>query len=74
MAVSARRCAISSCERLSLRHQRNLRAAQGELRCQIKAWADSQLPASMYLSRVTIAEIRYGIERLPAAEGDWRRG
>ena len=35
---------------------------------QVKAWADSQLPTSLYLSRVTIAEIRYGIERLPAAD------
>jgi toxin FitB len=35
---------------------------------QVKAWADGQLPTSLYLSRVTIAEIRYGIERLPAAD------
>ena len=34
---------------------------------QVKAWANSQLPTSIYLSRVTIAEIRYGIERLPTA-------
>jgi hypothetical protein len=32
---------------------------------QVKAWADSQLPTALYLSRATIAEIRYGIERLP---------
>jgi toxin FitB len=39
----------------------------------VKAWADSQPPASLYLSRVTIAEIRYGIERLPAADRSrWR--
>ena len=31
----------------------------------VKEWADSRPPASVYLSRVTIAEIRYGIERLP---------
>jgi len=34
----------------------------------VKAWSDDQAPANMYLSRVTIAEIRYGIERLPAAD------
>ena len=34
----------------------------------VKAWADSQLPSNLYLSRVTIAEIRYGIERLPSAD------
>jgi toxin FitB len=39
----------------------------------VKAWADSQLPASLYLSRVTIAEIRYGIERLPTANRSRRR-
>jgi toxin FitB len=31
----------------------------------VKEWADSRPPTSVYLSRVTIAEIRYGIERLP---------
>jgi predicted nucleic acid-binding protein len=35
---------------------------------QVKAWADTQPPTSIYLSRVTIAEIRYGIERLPIAD------
>jgi len=39
----------------------------------VKAWADSQLPTSLYLSRVTIAEIRYGIERLPIADRSRRR-
>jgi predicted nucleic acid-binding protein len=39
----------------------------------VKAWADSQLPASLYLSRVTIAEIRYGIEQLPTADRLRRR-
>jgi len=39
----------------------------------VRAWADSQLPTSLYLSRVTIAEIRYGIERLPAADRLRRR-
>ena len=34
----------------------------------VKAWSESQLPVNVYLSRVTIAEIRYGIERLPAAD------
>ena len=34
----------------------------------VKAWADDQEPSTLFLSRVTIAEIRYGIERLPAAD------
>lgn len=28
----------------------------------VKRWADSQLPQSFYLSTVTLAEIRFGIE------------
>lgn len=28
----------------------------------VKQWADSQLPQSLYLSTVTLAEIRFGIE------------
>ena len=28
----------------------------------VKAWADAQTPDSLYLSTVTLAEIRYGIE------------
>ncbi len=39
----------------------------------VKAWSDGQTPASMYLSRVTIAEIRYGIERLPTADRSRQR-
>jgi len=39
----------------------------------VKAWADNQPPISMYLSRVTIAEIRYGIERLPTADRSRKR-
>jgi hypothetical protein len=39
----------------------------------VKAWSDSQHPASLFLSRVTIAEIRYGIERLPAADASRKR-
>jgi predicted nucleic acid-binding protein len=39
----------------------------------VKAWADSQPPTSLYLSRVTIAEIRYGIERLPTSDRSRRR-
>jgi len=35
---------------------------------QVKAWSDRQDPSAFYLSRVTIAEIRYGIERLPAGD------
>jgi hypothetical protein len=37
----------------------------------VKAWADAQRPDSLYLSRVTIAEIRFGIERVadPAFRG-----
>jgi toxin FitB len=30
----------------------------------VKQWADSQSPQSFYLSTVTLAEIRFGIERL----------
>lgn len=30
----------------------------------VKKWADSQLPQSFYLSTVTLAEIRFGIDRL----------
>jgi predicted nucleic acid-binding protein len=40
---------------------------------QVKAWADSQLPTSMYLSRVTIAEIRYGIDVDDDVFVVWRR-
>jgi hypothetical protein len=29
----------------------------------VKAWADQQLPTAFYLSTITIAEIRFGIER-----------
>ncbi len=34
--------------------------------CQVgvKTWADNQSPISMYLSTITMAEIRYGIEQL----------
>jgi hypothetical protein len=39
----------------------------------VNAWADSQPPTSLYLSRVTIAEIRYGIERLPTSDRSRRR-
>jgi toxin FitB len=31
----------------------------------VKAWADANPPSSFYLSRITIAEIRFGIERVP---------
>ena len=34
----------------------------------VKAWSDGQEPSSLFLSRVTIAEIRYGIERLPPTD------
>jgi hypothetical protein len=30
----------------------------------VKAWADAQTPEQLYLSRVTLAEIRFGIERV----------
>lgn len=30
----------------------------------VKAWADTQAPGKLYLSRVTIAEIRFGMERV----------
>ena len=39
----------------------------------VRAWSEAQVPSSMYLSRVTIAEIRYGIERLPAADRSRKR-
>jgi toxin FitB len=39
----------------------------------VRAWADSQLPTSLYLRRVTIAKIRYGIERLATADRSRRR-
>jgi len=39
----------------------------------VKAWADGQNPSSLFLSRVTIAEIRYGIERLAATDPFRRR-
>lgn len=31
----------------------------------VKTWADAQAPNTLYLSKVTIAEIRYGVERHP---------
>jgi len=40
---------------------------------QVKAWSDRQSPGSLFLSRITIAEIRYGIERLPTGEPSRRR-
>jgi len=40
---------------------------------QVKAWSESQPPSRLFLSRITIAEIRYGIERLPAGEPSRRR-
>ena len=33
----------------------------------VKAWADAQDPEHLHLSTVTLAEIRYGIERQPDA-------
>ena len=39
----------------------------------VRAWADSQPAISLYLSTVTIAEIRYGIERLPTADRSRKR-
>ena len=33
----------------------------------VKAWADKQPPHSFYLSRITIAEIRFGIEQVSDA-------
>lgn len=40
---------------------------------QVKAWSESQHPSRFYLSRVTIAEIRYGIERLAAVDPSRKR-
>ena len=39
----------------------------------VRAWADDQEPSTLFLSRVTIAEIRYGIERLPAVDRSRKR-
>ena len=39
----------------------------------VRAWADGQPPASLFLSAITLAEIRYGIERLAAADPRRRR-
>jgi toxin FitB len=39
----------------------------------VKAWAYGENPRNLFLSRVTIAEIRYGIERLPATDPFRRR-
>jgi predicted nucleic acid-binding protein len=39
----------------------------------VKTWSEGQSAASLFLSRVTIAEIRYGIERLPIADLSRRR-
>jgi len=39
----------------------------------VKAWADDQEPSTLFLSRVTIAEIRYRIERLPAVDRSRKR-
>ena len=40
---------------------------------QVRAWSDSQPPTSLFLSSVTIAEIRYGIERLAAVDPSRKR-
>ena len=34
----------------------------------VKAWSEAQPAASLYLSRVTLAEIRYGIEHVAAGD------
>ena len=39
----------------------------------VKAWSDNQAPGGLFLSRITIAEIRYGIERLDPGEPARRR-
>jgi toxin FitB len=59
---------MSSCEGLASRHQRHFRVAEANCDARVKAWSDNREPSSLFLSRVTIAEIRYGIERLPAAD------
>ena len=40
------------------------------MRCHaaVRAWAHAQVPELLYLSRITLAEIRYGIERQPDPE------
>jgi toxin FitB len=37
----------------------------------VKKWSDQQAPESLFLSRVTLAEIRFGIEQV--ADGHFRR-
>jgi len=32
----------------------------------VRAWSNAQSPEALYLSRITLAEIRFGIERVPA--------
>jgi hypothetical protein len=40
---------------------------------QVRAWSESQPPTSLFLSKVTIAEIRCGIERLAAVDPSRKR-
>ncbi len=39
----------------------------------VKMWSDGQTPSKLFLSRITIAEIRYGIERLSASDPSRKR-
>ncbi len=32
----------------------------------VRTWSNAQSPEALYLSRITLAEIRFGIERVPA--------
>ena len=34
----------------------------------VLAWVDCQVPSQLYTTSITVAEIRYGIERLPAGK------
>lgn len=40
---------------------------KAECNPRVRQWAEDQSPTSLFLSTVTVAEIRYGIERLPIA-------
>jgi toxin FitB len=39
----------------------------------VRAWSERQPPTSLFLSIITLAEIRYGIERLPSGEPSRQR-
>jgi predicted nucleic acid-binding protein len=52
-----------SYERLVARYKHYSELRKPNCHTAVKQWADSQPPQSFYLSTVTLAEIRFGIER-----------